>query len=52
MPAMEGCKSLSIVSLIMITVREVVAEDAADITALIHQLGYSMSAEQTWIGCR
>ncbi len=31
----------------MIIVREVVAEDAADITALIHQLGYSMSAEQT-----
>ncbi|MGI8581388.1 MAG: GNAT family N-acetyltransferase [Chitinophagaceae bacterium] len=31
----------------MITIREVVAEDAADITVLIHHLGYSISAEQT-----
>jgi GNAT superfamily N-acetyltransferase len=31
----------------MITIREVAVEDAADITVLIHQLGYSISAEQT-----
>ena len=31
----------------MITIREVVAEDAAEITVLSHQLGYSISEQQT-----
>ena len=38
---------VSIVSLIMITVKEAVAEDAAEITMLSHQLGYPVSEQQT-----
>ena len=37
----------SAVSLIMITTREAVAEDAVAITELTHQLGYNISLEQT-----
>ncbi len=38
---------LSIVSLIMITIREISARDAPEIMLLSHQLGYSISEQQT-----